>query len=361
MGLGTFGVSSTTPTVITRTALGLAVAGTNPTLIGPVASANATRYPNALTVVSATASGIQQNESHNIGLIAEGTANSGNTAIYGIGLYGVGYTASATRCSGVVGEAHVSATGDTGLAIGVRGYANDTHAGGLNIGLYGDAAGGTSSYALYMNNGDMYTANVAAYQTWTFQSLGLRLTGGPVGIGAAPVVGQSLAIAGTYTGGTGNINYVAYANGTFGTDSTSGANGFATYLNTTAGATYTQLRHFFAQQNIIAGTVTSQYGFIAAPTLISAAANYGFFGNIAAGTGRYNFYAAGTAPNYFSGDVYGAPGSTTMTSGFIYIASGAGAPTGVPTGYTGQVPMYYDSTNNALYIYNTAWKKVLLV
>ena len=119
--------------------------------------ANSTRFPNATVAVSSTAAGIQQNESHNIGLIAEGTANSSDVNIYGIGLYGVGYTAGATRSGGVVGEGHVSATGDTGSAIGVRGYANDTHAGGMNIGLYGDAANGSSSYSLYLNNGDIYS------------------------------------------------------------------------------------------------------------------------------------------------------------------------------------------------------------
>jgi len=49
-----------------------------------------------------------------------------------------------------------------------------------------------------------------------------------------------------------------------------------------------------------------------------------------------------------------------MTAGFYYIPSAAGAPSGTPTAITGHVPMYYDSTNNAFYIYNGAWKKVTL-
>jgi hypothetical protein len=126
--------------------------------------ATATRFPNAQAVISETVIGIQQSENHNIGLIAEGTADSSNSTIYGIGVYGVGYTAGATRSGGVVGEGHVSASGDSGSAIGVRGYANDTHAGGLNIGLYGDAANAASNYALAMNNGNILS-NFA--QTWT--------------------------------------------------------------------------------------------------------------------------------------------------------------------------------------------------
>lgn len=181
--------------------------------------ANSTRFPNALTVISNTASGIQQNEPHNAGLISEGTGSSLTTTIsgtsgatsitvgsttgiligqvitgtgiapnatvtnivsttitvsfantgtvsgtgtfsnIGVGVYGVGYTAGAARSGGVVGEGHVSATGDTASAIGVRGYAHDTHAGGLNIGLYGDAANGSSNYALYINRGSVYSVS----------------------------------------------------------------------------------------------------------------------------------------------------------------------------------------------------------
>jgi len=61
------------------------------------------------------------------------------------------------------------------------------------------------------------------------------------------------------------------------------------------------------------------------------------------------------------GNIYSAVApATTMTDGFFYIPAAAGAPTGVPTSITGQVPMYYDSTNNNFYVYNGAWKKVTL-
>lgn len=48
--------------------------------------------------------------------------------------------------------------------------------------------------------------------------------------------------------------------------------------------------------------------------------------------------------------------STTMTDGFFYIPSGAGAPSGVPTAIAGFVPMYFDTANNRFYIYNSGWK-----
>jgi hypothetical protein len=51
-------------------------------------------------------------------------------------------------------------------------------------------------------------------------------------------------------------------------------------------------------------------------------------------------------------------GTTTMTEGFPNIPSAAGAPTGTPADLvTGNAPMYFDSTNNKIYVYKigTGW------
>jgi hypothetical protein len=145
IGTGKF-VFDTSPTVT-----GLS---SNTVLVG--ANANFTRFPSAVAVVSTVAAN-QQNETGNIGLIAEAV---GAGATRNAGLYGVGYTSGSYSCQGVVGEGHVSATGDTAPSVGVRGYANDIHVGGTNVGIYADASGSAiANYALYLNSGDIISAS----------------------------------------------------------------------------------------------------------------------------------------------------------------------------------------------------------
>lgn len=50
--------------------------------------------------------------------------------------------------------------------------------------------------------------------------------------------------------------------------------------------------------------------------------------------------------------------ATNATTGFLYIPSCAGTPTGTPTTYTGRVPMVFDSSNSKLYVFSGTWKGV---
>lgn len=47
--------------------------------------------------------------------------------------------------------------------------------------------------------------------------------------------------------------------------------------------------------------------------------------------------------------------ATNATTGFVYIPTCAGTPTGVPTAFTGAVAMVFDTTNNRLYVYDAGW------
>lgn len=65
------------------------------------------------------------------------------------------------------------------------------------------------------------------------------------------------------------------------------------------------MRHFYADQNTFGAgsSVLNQYGFYTANSLIGATNNYGFYGNIPSGAGRWNLYMNGTANNYLAGNL----------------------------------------------------------
>ena len=128
---------------------------------------------------------------------------------------------------------------------------------------------------------------------------------GRVGIGSSTANSSDLRIN---KATTGNINqYGVLAEFTTQSDVTNAQYGFTTSLATQATSfTLANLRHFAAVfQSIGAGsTVTNQVGFFAGSSLIGAANNYGFYSDIASGSNRWNFYANGTATNYFAGNVF---------------------------------------------------------
>lgn len=137
-------------------------------------------------------------ESHiyNIGVTGTALANSGNANIWGVGVYGAGYTNGATRAAGVQGDGEVNASGDTGSAIGVRGYATATHSGGLNIGILGDASGSsTGNYGLYTNM-------ASAANTYALYNLGT----------AASYFGGNVSAGNTTSGSQINVYASSYGN-----------------------------------------------------------------------------------------------------------------------------------------------------
>ncbi len=125
---------------------------------------------------------------------------------------------------------------------------------------------------------------------------------GNVGIGGTPSAGMTLYIGKNQTGAT--TTYGVINQNTVLSDVTSSHNAFYASLYTQAAAfTLTSAYLYRAEQGTIGATsaVTNQFGYFAGSSLTGATNNYGFYSNIAAATGRWNFYAAGTASNYFAG------------------------------------------------------------
>jgi hypothetical protein len=182
----------------------------------------------------------------------------------------------------------------------------------VNIGAtnnYGFFAGNTSgitsgktAYGFYSN----ITTPVGGGTTWGFYGSG----------NANNFMSGNLWLGSVAPGFVGFANYlditgaaVAYGNATAVTIRSS----VITQANlnytvaATESATFTlaQVIHYSVSQSTFAnsGGVTNQYGFVVNNSLTGATNNYGFFGNIAAGTNRFNLYCAGTAQNYMAGSL----------------------------------------------------------
>jgi hypothetical protein len=128
---------------------------------------------------------------------------------------------------------------------------------------------------------------------------------GLIGIRDAAVTGRSMNIGGALTGGT--FAYHVASGPQISSDVTNTASIFVSLANTAAASfTLSTFNHFHAVGVATPGagsTITNQYGFHATNAMTGATNNYGFFGNIASGTGRYNLFMNGTADNYLAGSL----------------------------------------------------------
>jgi hypothetical protein len=126
---------------------------------------------------------------------------------------------------------------------------------------------------------------------------------GSLGVGVLPSASSAiLSVAGTNVGSAYREG-VTYT-GTFGTGVSSRADSYFSFpsVNNPTG-TLDTLNHFYAGKNTFTTAVSNQIGFRAESSLTGATNNYGFYGGIAADTGRYNLYMAGSAPNYMAGNL----------------------------------------------------------
>ncbi len=145
---------------------------------------------------------------------------------------------------------------------------------------------------------------------------------GSIGSGSTSLSGYKIRLGGTLSATAANVSFGIGNLVTFDPSVTT-TGGYVFYSNpTVSSGTLTTLVHFHAEQGTFNGSVTSQYGFTSS-VLTGATNNFSFhsgnaasigpgktnyaFGannNIATGGGTtWNFYAAGTAPNYFAGDI----------------------------------------------------------
>ena len=165
----------------------------------------------------------------------------------------------------------------------------------------------------------------------TLISLGsdTNISSGALGIGTSTLTGYSLNVAKNITGAT--TSYGIRSQGTVQSDVTTLVSNYGSLLNTAAASfTLTDFVHHRSMQGTIgAGSVvTNQYGYYADSSMTGATNNYGFYGNIASGTNRWNLYMNGTANNYMNGSL--GIGTSTLTGYSLNVAKNI---TGATTSY----------------------------
>ncbi len=247
-------------------------------------------------------------------------------------------------------------------------FQTSTTNGATRVGVIPNGTGNTTSYSLFNSASALNCGTLSMTLTNALASITSGITGsgsyvpldlnvggaqrlqistaGAVAIGTTTLADSSLTLAGIYQSSS-NVSNVYYTGGTIPSTTTSATSVFHSNVATAAAAfTLTNLYHFrVTGVSLGAGSAVTN--------------EYGFHSNLIAGSGKYNFYAAGTAPNLFAGTtiVGTAALATTATDGFIYVPTCAGVPTGVPTTYTGTAPIVIDTTNNRLYFYSGgAWR-----
>jgi hypothetical protein len=194
---------------------------------------------------------------------------------------------------------------------------------------------------------------------------------GAVGIGNAAFagfnlyVGKSFANAGTYTS--------IAQQGVVASTVTNEARSFDSFAQTAAASfTLPSYVHYRTQQATLgAGSaITNQYGFWTDASLIGATNNYGFFGNIAAGAGRWNLYMNGTANNYLAGklligsttDVPSASVAiTSTTQGFLPPRMTSTQRDAIASPATGLVVYQTDGVEGLYVRTSTAWRALAMV
>jgi hypothetical protein len=142
---------------------------------------------------------------------------------------------------------------------------------------------------------------------------------GAMGIGQSTLTGYNLRIGTNITGAT--TSYGIYNSSSIQSDVTTTAIYNRTVATTQAASfTLTNLYHYFASQGTIGigSTVTNQFGFRVDDSLVGATNNYGFYGNIASGTNRWNLYMNGTANNYIAGNL--GIGNTSLDTSMLRIS-----------------------------------------
>jgi hypothetical protein len=221
---------------------------------------------------------------------------------------------AATLISFYTAANNTTVTGTLVATVNANGFAVGTVAASANVrirvnGNYSDITGTT--HVQYLD----YTHTQTATNANQFR-----------GISSIPTLANSTFTNTTATGAGGALVGFYSTPGVSGTGTVTGITGVYSQLRNSSTAIVTDMVAYQTSfVNSGGGTVTNTFGFKASATTVGTN-NYGFHGGIAAATGDWNLYMAGTAQNYLLG-VTGigiTPSSTaalTLAAGTTGVAS----------------------------------------
>lgn len=190
---------------------------------------------------------------------------------------------------------------------------------------------------------------------------------GNVGIGNAASGNQGLTVSTALVlGSAAAQSYSIVAQGVGPSASTTEIAGVFSAPQTSATSfTCTTVASFHAAAPVkgSGSTITNAYGLLVDSVTAGGSANYGIFVNAPSGaTVNAGLAAFG---DILVGATSGSPNATNATTGFLWLPTCAGTPTGVPamnaTGsFSGHLPLTYDNSNKKLWVYDGGWKGVVL-
>jgi hypothetical protein len=264
---------------------------------------SATVPTNGLYLPAANSVGLATNSIERLRIDSNGSLTMNAPAASGPFQHYITNTSTATNAYASLYVGNVASSINNSMAMASFGTAYTTNGGYLQDGAVIDSGSGLSGGLSIMSQGGnmrFYTGGFAAGDLAV--TIGLA---GNIGIGTTGIVGgYNVNNTKPITGST-NARAFTVNNAVVQSDVTSVGFGYHSQLSTTAAAFTTSLAHFGAYQGTIGAgsTVTNNYAFYADSSLIGGTNNYGFYGNIPAGTNRWNTYNQGSAQNYFSGNV----------------------------------------------------------
>ena len=185
----------------------------------------------------------------------------------------------------------------------------------------GNTAANTGAFTTLSASGQLSLTKATDYNLYA-SGAGANYMAGALGLGATPGGDTGLKLAKNITGATTAFGCRGIQ--AIQSDVTTTSHQFISNPSTAAAAfTLGNLNHYSVFQGSIGSgsAVTTQRGFFANSSITGATNNYGFYGDIAAGIGRYNLYMNGTADNQFNGNVLifgvGGLGYTTGSGGAV--------------------------------------------